>query len=190
MKAAIVSRWTREPLLSVELARSLRDLNAVFLELEGVVAARLAALSPAQRAIIANCPYALFDLRFHDHEHWRRNLRGAGGCCVAETPAGEQRVVAFVRVVLFYAWHLATTARHEASLLFGIPESTADVFAETSPAQLMSIAAMQSVNLSARWSHCEAYWGSLADAAERADRANLRRVQLSGLQLVAAARLP
>ena len=190
MRDLIVEPWTREAPITGEIGRTLRDLNRAFLDLDGIAAPGLVALPPARKSAIAECPYALFDLRFHDHEHWRRNLRGAGGCCVAETPAGEQRVVAFVRVVLFYAWHLATTARHEASLLFGIPESTADVFAETSPAQLMSIAAMQTVNLSARWRHCEAYWGSLADAAERADRANLRRVQLSGLQLVAAARLP
>ncbi len=190
MRPAMVSRWTREPLLSAEMTRNLRDLNAAFLELDGIVAPPLASLTPSQRAVLANCPFALFDLRFHDHDHWRRHLRGAAGCCVAETPAAEQRVVAFVRIALFYAWHLATTARHEASLLFGIPELTADVFAEAGPAQLMSIAAVQAVNLATRWSHCDAYWGSLADAAERADPANLRRVQLSGLQLVAAARLP
>ena len=190
MRQAMVSQWAPEPLLTADMARSLRELNLGFLELDGIATARLASLSPAQRAIVANCPYALFDLRFHDHDHWRRHLRAVGGCCVAETPAADLRVVGFVRLALFYAWHLATAARHDASLIFGIPPRTADVFTEAGPARLMTIAAVEAVNLTTRWSHCDAYWRALADAVERADRANLRRIQLSGLQLEAAAQLP
>ena len=190
MSQAVVSQWVRESLLSAEMARNLRELNAGFLELDGIAATRLASLSPAQRAVVANCPYALFDLRFHDHDHWRRQLGAAGGCSVAETPVADLRVVGFVRLALCYAWHLATTARHDAPLIFGIPVRTADVLAEAGLARLMSIAAVEAVNLTTRWSHCDAYWRALADAVERADRANLRRIQLSGLQLEAAAQLP
>ena len=58
-------------------------------------------------------------------------------------------------------------------------------------ARLMpALALNEVVNLAPRWSHCNAYWTALIGAAARPDPAALRRVQLSGLQLAAAAQLP
>ena len=56
--------------------------------------------------------------------------------------------------------------------------------------QLPALVATEAVHLSARWSGCAAYWSALTAAASRADPTALRRVQLYGLQLAAAARLP
>jgi hypothetical protein len=56
--------------------------------------------------------------------------------------------------------------------------------------QLPPLVATEAVHLSARWNGCPAYWSALTAAASRADPAALRRVQLYGLQLAAAARLP
>ena len=48
----------------------------------------------------------------------------------------------------------------------------------------------ETANLTARWCTSGAYWSALMGAASGADAARLRRVQLFGLQLAAAARLP
>ena len=73
-----VANWRRNAQVPVELLVSLRGLNYRFLELIAALPAgwnsprrglddgiftRIAALSSAQRAAVANCPYALFDLR-------------------------------------------------------------------------------------------------------------------------------
>ena len=100
MQEAFVGGWAGQPHFSVEMLGTLHDLNYRFLDLVGAppgmpdgqllddkwpargrlklpgeVAAQVAPLSAAQRAAAANCPYALFDLRFHDDEHWRARLR-------------------------------------------------------------------------------------------------------------------
>src|ERR1700679_4021418 len=86
MQDAFIGSWARESQLSAEILGSLRDLNHRFLDLAAVragwAAARVAALSPAQRAAAAGCPYALFDLRFQDDGHWRLRLQDLGRWCV------------------------------------------------------------------------------------------------------------
>jgi hypothetical protein len=67
---------------------------------------------------------------------------------------------------------------------------TADEFRRITVNQLPVLAATEAQHLSARWSGCTAYWNALTAAALRADAKALRRVQLHGLQLAAAARLP
>jgi hypothetical protein len=48
----------------------------------------------------------------------------------------------------------------------------------------------EAAHLSARWGECTVFWSALTAAAARTEPAALRRVQLHGLQLAAAARLP
>ena len=67
---------------------------------------------------------------------------------------------------------------------------TAHAFRRITVDSLPALAATEAANLTARWSDCGAYWTALVSAAARADPAALRRVQLYGLQLAAAARLP
>jgi hypothetical protein len=68
--------------------------------------------------------------------------------------------------------------------------STADAFRRVSVDALPGLAASEAVNLAPRWSQSHTYWSALINAAARPDPAVLRRVQLSGLQLAAAAQLP
>src|SRR5271169_4376579 len=93
MQDAFIGIWAQESHLSAEHLNSLRDLNHRFLDLAGAsaetwpargrhrlpagIAGRLAPLSRTQRAAAANCPYALFDLRFEDGVHWRARLQEA-----------------------------------------------------------------------------------------------------------------
>ena len=194
MQDAFVGNWAQESHLSAEILGSLRDLNHRFLDLTASratdwVAGRVAPLSAAQRAAAAGCPYALFDLRFQDDGHWRLRLQASAAWRVADESVADDETVNFVRLALFYAWHVASSAGLKAQLLLGMNASTAAAFRGITVNQLPSLVATEAVHLSARWGGCTAYWSALTAAASRADPAALRRVQLYGLQLAAAARL-
>jgi hypothetical protein len=68
-------------------------------------------------------------------------------------------------------------------------EGTVAAFGRMTLNRLPALAATETINLTARWCHCTTYWNSLLDAAARPDEAQLRRAQLFGFQLAAAARL-
>jgi hypothetical protein len=205
MQDAFVGTWAQESHISAEILGSLRDLNHRFLDLTAArtglwaasggtaasfqLAGQVAPLSVAQRAAAAGCPYALFDLRFQDDGYWRSRLQSAGAWRVADESVVDDDTVAFVRLALFYAWHVACTAGVAAQLLLGMNDNTATAFRRITLNQLPALVVTESAHLSARWSDCAAYWSALTAAASRADSAALRRVQLYGLQLAAAARL-
>ncbi|MEA3142358.1 MAG: hypothetical protein QOK23_4527 [Gammaproteobacteria bacterium] len=195
MQEAFIN-WTQEPHLSIEQLTSIRGLNRRFLDLAGKgvpwsgFGTQVALLSPAQRAAAADCPYALFDLRFQDEEHWRGRLQTASAWAIADAPRADRELVDFVRLALFYTWHLASSPGLAVHLLLGMQGDTADAFRRVPVDALPALAATEVVNLAPRWNHCNAYWTALIGAAARPDPAALRRVQLSGLQLAAAAQLP
>jgi hypothetical protein len=205
MQDAFIGGWSRQSIFSVEVLAPLHDLNVRFLDLAGAHAGarrlagtiglpagaseRLAPLTASQRAAAAHCPYALFDLRFHDEAHWNARLRGAARWRVADDGV-EEDAANFVRLALFYAWHVAATTRHAAQLLLGMSERTAIAFRATTLNCLSTLVASETANLSARFVNCGAYWGELVSAAVRRDEHELRKVQLFGLQLAAAALLP
>jgi hypothetical protein len=196
MQEAFIGNWTHQPHLSKQHLTSVSGLNRRFLDLagKGVLSpawgTRIAPLSPPQRAAAADCPYALFDLRFQDVAHWRGRLESAGTSRIADAPRVDEDTVDFVRLALFYTWHVASSAGLAAHLLLGMHANTADAFRRISVDALPALASSEAVNLTPRWSQCHAYWSALINAAGRPDPAALRRVQLSGLQLAAAAQLP
>jgi hypothetical protein len=191
---AYIGNWTQQSHVSIEHLTSMRGLNSRFLDLAGKLspelARRIAVLSPAQRAAAANCPYALFDLRFADDVYWRGRLQAIGTWRVADDHKVDAEVVDFVRLALFYTWHVASSAGLAAHLLLGMHGNTAEAFRGISVDALPALALAEAANLTARWSGCSSYWTALISAAARPDPAALRRVQLSGLQLAAAAQLP
>ncbi|HEY4444843.1 MAG TPA: hypothetical protein VGN30_11210 [Steroidobacteraceae bacterium] len=194
MQEAFVGNWSHESHLSAEILGSLRDLNHRFLDLTATrtpdwVAGQVAPLSAAQRAAAADCPYALFDLRFQDDGYWRGRLQNSGAWRVADESVVDDETSNFVRLALFYAWHVASTAGLKAQLLLGMSGATAAAFRRITVNQLSALVATEAMHLSVRWGGCTAYWSALTAAASRADPAALRRVQLYGLQLAAAARL-
>jgi hypothetical protein len=155
-----------------------------------ILSQQLEPLSRTQRAAAANCPYALFDLRFEDDRYWKLRLQDAGPLQVADEPMTDGDTISFVQLALFYAWHVASAAGLSAQLLLGMCSETAAAFRRITVNHLPALVASEAANLTARWSDCPAYWNALTSAASRADPQALRRVQLSGLQLAAAARLP
>jgi hypothetical protein len=204
MQDAIVGGWAGNSHLSAGNLGSLRDLNHRFLDLAAArgrgweagvgvpleLAGRVAPLSAMQREAAASCPYALFDLRFQDGGYWRRRLRTSGDWRVADESIDDDHTVGFVRLALFYAWHICASAGLTPQLLLGMSGDTAAEFRRITVNELPPLAVTEAANLSARWSERTAFWSTLTAAASRADPAALRRVQLHGLQLAAAARLP
>lgn len=204
MQESFVGAWESESQLSGANLHSLRDLNRRFLELAATargdwacrgglssgIVVRLAPLSHPQREAAANCPYALFDLRFRDAVHWQERLRNARRWQVADGPGHDPATVEFVRLALFYAWHIASMAGLTAQLLLGMNGQTAEAFRGATVDSLPSLAITESAHLTARWGDCAVYWSALVGAASGGNPAALRRVQLHGLQLAAASRLP
>ncbi len=194
MQEAIVGGWSQESHLSSEMLSTLRDLNHRFLDLVAArgawVAVHVAPLSAAQRSAAAGCPYALFDLRFHDDAYWRLRLQDSEVWRVADEAGADDETMHFERLALFYAWHVASGQGVKAHLLLGMNFNTVNAFRRITLNQLSALLPAEAGQLSARWGACAAYWRALAAAAAGADLTALRRVQLYGLQLAAGARLP
>ena len=196
MHDAYIGNWTQQSHVSIEHLTSMRGLNSRFLDLAGNgllspgLARQVAGLSPAQRAAAANCPYALFDLRFADDVYWRGRLQALGNWRIADDLKADAEIVDFVRLALFYTWHVASSAGLAAHLLLGMHGNTVEAFRGVSVDALPALALAEAANLTVRWSGCRSYWSALISAAARPDPVALRRVQLSGLQLAAAAQLP
>ena len=206
MQEAIVDGWAQESHLSAESLGSLRDLNHRFLDLAAAgsnpwaiprgaklspgLAAQVAPLSAAQRAAAAGCPYALFDLRFQDDAHWGRRLRNAGEWRVADESLVDDEPAAS------FGWPCSTPGTSppapgsRRSCLLGMNRATAMAFRGITVNHLPALVVTEAAHLSARWGECTVFWSALTAAAARTEPAALRRVQLHGLQLAAAARLP
>lgn len=207
MQEAIAGTWLQRAHFSSETLAPLHDLNHRFLDLvaahhegwpragvrgegNGELGRTLAALSSDQRHAAARCPYALFDLRFDDDAHWRLCLEERGAWRVADGAQGDQDCIEFVRLALFYAWHVASTAQLAAQLLLGMNEYTAGAFRAVTLNSLPYLASSTAGALERRFGGRDAFWRSLLGAAARSDATRLKRAQLFGLQLSAAARLP
>jgi hypothetical protein len=195
MDNAIQGGWSAGTRPMLDILISLRELNRRFLGLAASIdcetpLARVAALSAAQQAAAADCPYALFDVRFEDQHYWSQRLLATSAWGVADAPPVDTSRLEFVRLALFYVWHIATTAPLRAQLLLGMHPEVVAAFAAQTVDRLPGIAILEASNLTARWHTRDAYWNALIDAAATASAAALRRAQLRGFQFAAAARLP
>jgi len=205
MRDAPVGIWTEDSRASVEMRHSLRELNFRFLTLVGNMAddwntvrhiglpaelsSRLVSLSLLQRRAIANCPYALFDLRYGNDDHWLRGVEDGENTGVSDDEPAGPETLEFVRLALFYSWHIAMTAGVAARLLLGMSEVTTRAFRDMTIDHVATIAAHAAGHLTARWCNYPAYWLALTRAATVSNSSGLRRIQLSGLQLAAAVQL-
>jgi hypothetical protein len=205
MQQTPTGHWTPQPHYTLEALGPLHDLNQRFLDLlaertenfkgaraaeSATLACALAALTPAQRAQAARCPYALFDLRFQDAEHWRQRLEGSKAWRIEDAEAPGHERLEFVHVALFYAWHVARTGQLAAQVMLGMQAGTAHALRATPLNSLPALAPRAALELKARFIPRVSFWSSLIRSAARGDAAQLRRVQLFGLQLAAAAHLP
>jgi len=198
MKDADVRQGGREPQVPAALLESVRGLNHRFLDLVALrsndwdssrrvglptgISEQLAPLTTAQKNAAANCPYVLFDLRFDDAAWWSARLLEGGRWQVADAPSVDENT-------LFFAWHVASTGRLAPRLLLGMGEVTAAAFRNLTVDRVPALAVTVAGALTARWSTCPNFWIALAAAASRTNGHALRRIQLYGLQLAAAAKL-
>lgn len=192
-------------LLSPQLLGSLGQLNRRFLDLAGTRRAgagsewglnapadltwRIAALGEERRTALSQCPYALFDIRFCDDVHWQISLQSGPRWSVADLPAPNPQIAEFLQLALFFCWHLAQTQPLSAPLILGMAERTARDLASVTLDRLPALIGSQRHHLSLRWANCRSFWCALTSAASCPGSANLRRAQLFGLQIAAAARL-
>ncbi len=208
MSDAAISDWGRGSLLSGEGLESLHDLNYQFLSwaaeraggysldwigadincLPAKLAGLLAPLSRGARESAARCPYALFDLRFHDRNYWYQRLRNFSPWRVSERSV-DSDTEDFVRLALFFSWHVACGGQLAAQLLLGMSEATVNDFRRLRVNEVTALVVTESIHLTAKWSQCGVYWNTLIGAAARRDACGLRRAQLSGLQLAAFVKL-
>jgi hypothetical protein len=205
MQDAIETRTTRDSRVPLEMLESVRELNHRFLDLvaghscdwvsrprlrlPSEVAERVAPLSSAQRRAAANCPYALFDLRFEDGSFWQARLATVNRWSVADAGSGDPTTLNFVNLALFFAWHVASTEPLASRILLGMSDVTAATFRAATIDCLPGLVADAAADLTARWSNWHAYWSALTNAVAQPNSPDLRRIQLYGLQLAAAARL-
>jgi hypothetical protein len=195
MDDSLYGGWPAGARPKADILISLRELNRRFLGLAASAGretplSRVATLSAAQQAAAANCPYALFDVRFEDQQYWSQRLLTTNAWAIADALPADTATLEFMRLALFYVWHIATTAPLRAQLLLGMPPEVVAAFAMQTVDRLPGIAVIEAANLTARWHTCDAYWNALIDAAARPEPAALRRAQLRGIQFAAAARLP
>ena len=156
--------------------------------LAGQVAAPLRRRSASAAA---NCPYALFDLRFQDDGHWRARLQSHGhladrgrirGRCGNRSTSCGWRCSMPGTSPRAHGSGRTAAARHER-------RHRRRPFAASPSTSCRRWRPRRRQHLTARWSGCTAYWSALTAAAARADSEALRRVQLHGLQLAPRLRL-
>lgn len=201
MQQTMLVNAQREPLLSTPLLRSLCQLNRRFLELACAagsmgewglhvpvdMTARFISLGDERREALAQCPYALFDIRFCDDRQWESSLQDVARWRVADMPDLDARSADFLRLALFYSWHLAQTQPLSAPLILGMTERTACELAKVTLDRLPALFFAHRHHLGLRWPTCRSFWNLLT--AAQPGSATFRRTQLFGFQIAAAVRL-
>jgi len=195
------------PVLSAALLARVHELNLDYLELliaesaaaEGQVrhlpvrvAAAVLALSAQARRLVANLPFTLYSLAFEDPAFWHAacepvSLQSATG--VAEryaVPATASSQQAFCEIALLHAWHVASSNRLAARVVYAMPETTALRLTAIPLWRLKRIAAEHPGLLLPRWPTNPAFWPDLVRFAVEQDPARLQTAQLVGCQLIAA----
>jgi hypothetical protein len=148
------------------------------------------ALGEPARARLARCPFLLADAGFAEPRLWA-TLPGAGVHEALPPAGGEgQRCTLptpLLRRVLVYAWHLARVRPLAARVTLGMCDSGLAVVAGCRLADLEALAERRPPWIRARWAERPELWRAwFAAAAEESPR-TLERLQLWGLQMIAAA---
>jgi hypothetical protein len=138
-----------------------------------------------QRA--ARVPYTLYSLGFEDLKFWQGACNASDELSLRYCSSSSAWVQGpFYEVALLFAWHVASSSRLAARVLFAMPDALVALFAKTSPSQVRRIAIDYPGLLMPRWPTNPGFWPELIRFAQEDDRGRMNNVKLLGTQLIAA----
>ena len=178
---------------SAALDDLLAELNAEILEahVSSVPALQLQwqMLSAAARAQLAHCPFLLADAGFARQALWA----GPPDFAVREAVplrtllANRSTLAApLLRRMLSLAWYLARHNRLGARIALGMSASSASGLARWRQMDLDALAERRPAWICPRWEQHPDFWRALLEAAAHESQRELERLQLWGLQKLAA----
>jgi hypothetical protein len=188
------------PVLTTSILSGIHQLNLDYVETlvadvdEHLLAASLpesvlrglAALSPEARKAVAACPFALFSPGFEQQQFWRDDLRETNSVPVHVARQQLSRESAFTLSALFFAWHVASSQRMAAKVLFALPDAAIEMLIRMPLSALHDAACGSPALLVPRWPTNAAFWPDLVRFAALGDARRLNTTQLHGSQLNAA----
>ena len=196
------AHWGAQVLVDTRVMDALGSVNGAFLSLAsefhaqrpgmpalglpGHVLAGLARTGTPTRD--CRLPLALFDLRFRDEHHWRkealacRNVQDGQGAVVA-----DPRVRRVTRAAVMLAWHLVQVEPRAARLALGMEPATQEVLGNVPIGSLDALAARVTGSLSARFCTRERFWSEVSAVLRFGpETGRLDRLRLLGRQLQGA----
>jgi len=194
--------WTERSLLDGATRRAIVSLNLAFLDLAAEFAEEgrlkqipglpprvvdsLIGLETAPR-LCERLPFALFDLRFADGAFWAAEIVAAGGVQDASAlPAADERIVAFTRVAIMVAWHLAQARASCARLVFGASPATVAAIAAMRVASVERVVRRVCPALRARFGSRARFWLQFEACAARPNERSVELLRQLGLQIQGA----
>lgn len=153
------------------------------------VAAKLRPVSDNTLRLLAQCSYALFDLRLGDLEFWQ----AVRGNHVPETYSASavpdelmHETQFFTQAALLYAWHVANTRPLAAQLTMAMSHQTVDSFASKSIVSLCEAAGTARGLLTAIHADNRVFWPDLIRYALTGTKQQFEAAVRLGSQLIAA----
>jgi hypothetical protein len=194
--------WAERSLIDSAARRALGSINLAFLDLAAELAEEgrlklISGLPPraidslidpeAGPRLCERLPYALFDMRFGDGNHWTAEVAAAGGVQdAAAGPGPDERLVSFARAAIMVLWHLAQTRAACARLAFGASPATIAALASMPVAATERLARRVAGTLAARFGSRTRFWLQFEGCASRPDDAAVSALRQLGLQIQGA----
>jgi hypothetical protein len=192
--------YARSALLAPDCLDAIAKANLAFIELLRARAScsqagmygiatktinRLVQLPPSQQVMLADCPYALFDLAYADARLWRTiTQRPALPDLTPDNPNSK-----FVRMAVFLTWHLSRSSDEAAILGLGMAPDVLRIWRGVELNALEEIASAAGASLTARFANHGIFWERLITSVVTRDISPSSSIRLLGLQLLAASRL-
>jgi len=146
-------------------------------------------LDATRRSRLARCPFLLADAGFARPQLWASVSMGGVHESQEPRPLPANRSALstpLLRRVLMLAWHLARAHRTAARVVLGMNSSCAALLAGSRLADLEALAERQPAWIRPRWEQRAQLWQSWIQAASQDSPRELQRLQLWGLQSLAA----
>ncbi len=150
---------------------------------------RWRALGAPARLRLAHCPYLLLDAGFAAAQTWA-DLRRAGVHESAPLSAAPESpgpfAASLIRRVLHFAWHLARSNAPGARIALGMSADCIAVVAKCRLLDLEALAEHRPTWIRPRWAELPGLWQAWLESAALESPRQLERLQLWGLQALAA----